>query len=253
MFIRTIICFLLLYSNIVWCDTKCSFNTSYEGLGCKLNLSYGNLMHIKKLLRNNGDKFVALTFDDGPSSSDKVNSILSVLKTYDAKATFFLLGGRIDSISRSQAVQKIHKAGHEIGNHSWSHRKLSLLSSDEQFQELEKTNIVITKLIGENVKWFRSPYGCHNNNIINNAKQLSMYPILWTVDVEDWRGDQPEVLVKRVMNQIHNGAIILLHDHNRSNTIEALPKIITMLTSSGYKLVTLSEWEEKVCNALVAK
>ncbi len=81
-----------------------------------------------------------------------------------------------------------------------------------------------------------------------------MYSILWTVDSLDWQGDKPEALVERVLSNVHNGAVILFHDHNnRSNTIEALPHIIKILKKSGYKFVTLSEWEERVCNTVKAR
>ncbi|WP_261722509.1 polysaccharide deacetylase family protein [Wolbachia pipientis] len=210
-------------------------------------------MNIKKLLHNNEDRFIALTFDDGPSSLARVNSILNVLEEHNAKATFFLLGERINSSSRNKAVKKIYNAGHEIGNHSWSHRKLTTLSSEEQFQELEGTNIAIERIIGKGVKWFRPPGGSHDESVINHAKQLNMCSILWTIDSLDWRGENPEVLVERVISSVHNGAIILLHDHHRQNTVEALPRIITILTKLGYSLVTLSEWEEKVCDALGKK
>ncbi|APR97938.1 polysaccharide deacetylase family protein [Wolbachia endosymbiont of Folsomia candida] len=249
MFVRIII-FFLLYSSAAF-SGDCNFNLPYNGLSCSLDLSHKNLNNIKKLL-NKGDKFVALTFDDGPSSR-RVNDILNVLKKHKSKATFFVLGERINE-KTSEIVKEIHKAGHEIGNHSWSHRKLTLLPSEEQMQELEKTNIAIKNITKKDVKWFRPPYGCHDDNLIENTNQLNMYSILWTVDSLDWQGDKPEILVERVASNVHNGAIMLFHDHDsRSNTAQALPNIIRMLKKSGYKLVTLSEWEKMVCDAVKAK
>jgi peptidoglycan/xylan/chitin deacetylase (PgdA/CDA1 family) len=244
MFIR-IITFLLLYSSTAFCG-DCNFNLPYCGLSCNLDLSYKNLSNIKKLL-NNDDKFVALTFDDGPSNN-RINDIINVLESYEAKATFFVLGERINK-KTYEIVKKIHEAGHELGNHSWSHRKLTSLSSEEQLQELEKTNIPIKSATKQDVKWFRPPYGCYDDNLIENTNRLNMYSILWTVDSLDWQGDKPEILVERVLSNVHNGAIILFHDHdNKSNTVEALPQIIKILKKSGYEFVTLSEWEERVCN-----
>ncbi len=249
MFIR-IITFLLLYSSAVFCD-DCDFNLPYCGPSCNLDLSYRNLSNIKKLL-NNDDKFVALTFDDGPSNN-RVNDIINVLESYEAKATFFMLGERINKKTH-KIVKKIHEAGHELGNHSWSHRKLTSLSSEEQLQELEKTNTAIKNAIKQDVKWFCPPYGCHDDNLIENTNKLDMHSILWTVDSLDWQGDKPETLVERVLSNVHNGAVILLHDHNNgSNTIEALPHIIKILKKLDYKFVTLSEWEERVCNTIKAR
>lgn len=239
--------FLLLYSTTVFCG-GCNFNLPYRGLSCNLDLSYRSLSNIKKLL-SNSDKFVALTFDDGPSNN-RVNDIINVLENYKAKATFFLLGERINK-KTSEIVKKIYNAGHELGNHSWSHRKLTSLSSEEQLQELEKTSTAIKNATKQDVKWFRPPYGCHDDNLIENTNRLNMYSILWTVDSIDWQGDKPEILVERVISNVHNGAIILFHDHdNKSNTVEALPQIIKILKKSGYEPVTLSEWEERVCSVV---
>ncbi|OJH30787.1 Peptidoglycan-N-acetylglucosamine deacetylase [Wolbachia endosymbiont of Armadillidium vulgare] len=249
MFIR-IIAFLLLYSSAVFCS-DCNFNLPYRGLSCDLDLSYRNLSNIKKLL-NNKDKFVALTFDDGPSYN-RAGDIINILESNKTKATFFVLGERINK-KTYEIVKKIHEAGHELGNHSWSHRKLTSLSSEEQLQELEKTNIAIKNVTEQSVKWFRPPYGCHNDNLIENTNRLNMYSILWTVDSLDWQGDKSEILIERIVSNAHNGAIILFHDHdNKSNTVEALPQIIEILKKSGYEFVTLSEWEERVCNVVKAR
>ncbi|QOD38805.1 polysaccharide deacetylase family protein [Candidatus Wolbachia massiliensis] len=242
--------FLLLYSSTTFCS-GCNFNLPYCGLRCNLDLSYKNLSNIRKLLSND-NKFVALTFDDGPSNN-RANDIINVLESHKAKATFFLLGERINK-KTSEIVKKIYKAGHELGNHSWSHKKLTSLSSEEQLQELEKTNIAIRNATEQNVKWFRPPYGCHDDNLIENTSRLNMYSILWTVDSLDWQGDKPEILVERVVSNVHNGAIILFHDHNnKSNTVEALPQVIKILKESGYEFVTLSEWEKRVCDIVKAK
>lgn len=243
-----IITFLLLYSSTALCS-NCNFNLPHHGLSCNLDLSYKSLYNVKKLLDKN-DKFVALTFDDGPSNN-KVYDIINILKEHKSKATFFLLGNRINKKTAS-AIKEISKAGCEIGNHSWSHRKLTSLSSEEQIEELSRTNRAIRNIINEDIKWFRPPYGCHDKRVIENANQLNMYSMLWTVDSLDWQGDKPEILIERVVNSSHNGAIILFHDHNRSNTVEALPSIIKILKKSGYSLVTLSEWERRVCNAAKA-
>lgn len=246
MFTRIII-FLLLCSNTALCSS-CNFNIPNRGLSCNLDLSHKGLSNVKRLL-NKDNKFIALTFDDGPSNN-KVYDIINILEERESKATFFLLGNRING-KTSNAIREISKAGHEIGNHSWSHRKLTSLSSEEQMEELSKTNIAIKNIINKDIKWFRPPYGCHDKNLIENANQLNMYSMLWTVDSRDWQGDKPEILIERVINGIHNGAIILFHDHNnKSNTVEALPSIIKILKKSGYALVTLSEWEMRVCNVV---
>ncbi|MGL9681424.1 MAG: hypothetical protein ACR5K2_00105 [Wolbachia sp.] len=83
--------------------------------------------------------------------------------------------------------------------------------------------------------------------MIENTNRLNMYSILWIVDSLDWQGDKPEILVKRVISNVRNGAIMLFDDHdNKSNTVEALPQIIEILRRLCYEPVTLSEWEEKI-------
>ncbi len=147
-FRKLVIFFFLLYSSIAF-SNSCGFNLQYCGLSCDLDLSYKGLNSIKKLL-SGSDKFVALTFDDGPSYS-KINNILDALEKHESKATFFVLGGRINARTFN-VIEKIHKAGHELGNHSWSHRKLTSLSSEEQMQELDKTNLAIKSITKEDVK-----------------------------------------------------------------------------------------------------
>ncbi len=121
-------------------------------------------------------------------------------------------------------------------------------------QELEKTNVAIKNATEQNVKWFRPPYGCYNDNLIENNNRLNMCSILWTVDSLDWQGDKSEILVERVLSNVHNGAIILFHDHdNKSNTVEALPQIIKILKKWGYELVTLSDWEKRICDVVKAR
>ncbi|VVC27418.1 Glycoside hydrolase/deacetylase, beta/alpha-barrel,NodB homology domain [Cinara cedri] len=240
MFAR-VITFFLLYSSTVFCSGY-NFYIPYHGLDCHMNLSHRNLSNVKKLL-NKEDKFIAITFDDEPSYN-KVNTIIDILKTHESKAMFFLLGEHINKTTYD-IVRKIHEAGREIGNHSWSHKKLNSLSHNEQFQELQRVNMAIKNIIQRDVKWFRPPYGCHDENVLKNVNLLNMYSILWTVDSLDWKKDKPEVLVEKVISAVHNGAIILFHDHDsRANTVEALPYIITILKESGYKLVTLSEWKK---------
>ncbi|MDN5248176.1 MAG: polysaccharide deacetylase family protein [Wolbachia endosymbiont of Tyrophagus putrescentiae] len=235
-----------LFFSAAFCN-GCNFNTQNNGLSCNIDLSYKGLSNTKNLLKDKEDKFIALTFDDGPSYTT-TSAIVDVLEAHELKATFFLLGERLNKKTYN-VVKRIHETGSEIGNHSWSHRKLTSLSSDEQFQELEKTNAAISKIIKKDIKWFRPPYGCHNQNVIKHVNSLNMYSILWTIDSLDWQNDKPEVLVKRVINNVHNGAIVLLHDHERkSNTLKALPEIITTLKKSGYRFVTLSEWEEEICD-----
>jgi peptidoglycan/xylan/chitin deacetylase (PgdA/CDA1 family) len=239
---RLIIFFFLLYSSVTFCG-GCNFNLPYYGLNCNLELSYKSLSSIKNSLSKD-DKFVALTFDDGPSNKRAID-IVNILENHKSKATFFLLGERINK-KTSEVVSNIYTAGHEIGNHSWSHKKLTSLSNEEQFQELEKTNTAIKHITEQDIKWFRPPYGCHDDNLIKHTNQMNMCSILWTVDSLDWQGDKPEILVERVISNVHNGAIVLFHDHDsKSNTVEALPHIIKILKESGYKLVTLSEWEKK--------
>lgn len=198
-------------------------------------VSLGNKVYNKGIAAAKGQaKRVALTFDDGPDG--KVTpQILSVLKMYEAKATFFMIG---KNVSKNQAIVKqIVEEGHEIGNHTWNHPKLTQLSKVSVKQEVDRTSNAIYEAIGQNPTVFRPPYGATNEQVIS---VISMPSILWSIDTLDWKHRKAEKILSYVKASAKDGSIILMHDIHQS-TADGLENVILYLQKQGYELVTVSE------------
>ncbi len=196
----------------------------------------------RKLLTNG--KYVALTFDDGPSPQG-TPKILKTLKEYDAKATFFMLGNQVDYYP--DLARKVVEEGHEIGNHTKSHPNLSKMSDVNIKKELDYTNEKIKEVTGVSPSLIRPPYGIYNDNVIKYAKENNQSIILWSVDSLDWKNRNGSAIQKIVQNEITPGAIVLLHDIH-STTADALPKLLKTLKQAGYQFITVSQlldWKGK--------
>ncbi|MEG0471253.1 MAG: polysaccharide deacetylase family protein [Solibacillus sp.] len=179
-------------------------------------------------------KYVALTFDDGPHPK-VTKQVLSLLEKYDAKATFFLLGSRVQYYP--SLVGEIRDAGHEIGNHSWSHPVLTKLSAAEVTKEFESTEQAIFNAIGQHSTVFRPPYGAINDSVRN---MIPITSVNWTIDTLDWKHRNANSLLPIVKQSMHNHAIILMHDIHQS-TADGLESVIAYLQSEGYEFITVSE------------
>ena len=179
-------------------------------------------------------KKVALTFDDGPHPEHTLN-ILNTLDQYDAKATFFMQGKRVEYYMN--AAKEVAERGHEIGNHSMNHPDFTTLSFEQIDFEVSRTNQLIMQATGLKPTVFRPPYGSTNEEI-NNF--INMEPVLWTIDTEDWKNKDPDIIEERIRVNMHDDAIILMHDIH-GTTAQALPDILGYLSSEGYEFVTVSE------------
>ena len=193
---------------------------------------------------NENQKVVALTFDDGP---DEVYTpqILDILKKYDVKATFFLVGENIDR--NSDIVTREVEEGHEIGNHTYTHINVAKNGYNEIYNEVTKTQLLIKKITGEEPKLFRPPYRAISKDMCDIIKNKNMNIILWSnLDPRDWSNPGVDYIVNTIDTKVENGNIILLHDYNRvrsskSQTVQALDSIIPKLKEKGYKFVTVSQ------------
>ena len=179
---------------------------------------------------------VALTFDDGP---DPVitGKIVDTLARYQVKASFFFIGWR--ATSYADVAKKVARAGHDIGNHSYSHKDLKELDLEEARQEIRKAQNAIKAATGVTPKWFRPPYGSYNDDIRAIAKEEGASIVLWNLTPDDWKNPGEAVIRKRVTSSVKDGSIVLLHV--REQTLSALPRLIEELTEMGYELVGLSE------------
>lgn len=180
---------------------------------------------------------VALTFDDGPSTK-YTEKLLKGLKKRGVKATFFLTGERI-SYSK-KIVKRMKKDGHIIGNHTYTHIDLAKTGYNEAKKEIEDTNNAIMEITGEKPKFLRPPYGDWNEKLL---EETDMSIVLWSVDPEDWKDRNADVVAKRVIKSTRPGDIILLHDIF-GTSVDAALKIVDELQSKGYHFVTVDQIED---------
>ena len=185
------------------------------------------------------EKLIALTFDDGPSQYTE--DILNILAEHDAKATFFCLGSHV--IENPAMSKKIVEQGHQIASHTFSHDQLTSDTPDKVLSEVNTTFDAIEKTTDTKTSIIRPPYGAFFEKTWLATDGRMSASILWTVDSRDWTLPGRMGIVNNCCASPRNGDIILMHDGggNRSQTVAALPEIITRLQTMGYKLVTLSD------------
>lgn len=179
------------------------------------------------------EKLVALTFDDGPSNH--TTRILNCLEQYGQKATFFVVGNRVNNYS--SILQRAYNLGMEIGNHTWNHPKLTTLSWDGIISQKTRTDDAVRSITGQNTTVMRPPYGSKNDAVLNAFNQPL---ILWSIDTRDWDTRNVQSTVDSVMNNVKDGDIILMHDIYEA-TAGAVEIIVPRLINEGYRLVTVSE------------
>ena len=178
-------------------------------------------------------KSVALTFDDGPSSF--TDRLLDCLEENNAKATFFMVGTEIASFP--DEVKRMKKLGCELGNHTYDHKDLATLSSDEISSEIARVDEQLVNLTGEGASVVRPPYGSVNDTV---KSTVGTPMILWSIDTLDWKTQDVESTVEEVMNNVKDGSIILMHDIF-STSVDAAEILIPQLIEEGYQLVTVHE------------
>lgn len=176
---------------------------------------------------------LALTFDDGPQPVI-TPQVLDILDRHNAKATFFLIGLHVPG--NEQIVRRIHQSGHEIGNHTWSHRKLSDLSPQEVEDDIAHAQNVITAAGVPAPSLFRPPYGAVDQMV---RSHVPMTVVAWNIDPEDWKAKKPEQIIEHVLTHAKPGGIVDLHDIYQL-TADSLDPMLTSLEQT-YRLVTVSE------------
>lgn len=222
------------------------YNYSYTSKETS-NMDNYNLNDYEDIIIKNGDdkeKLLALTFDDGP---DEVFTpqILDILKKYDVKATFFVMGQKVEY--NKNIIKREFEEGHEIGNHTYTHINVSKQSYDTILNEITKTQESIKSITGVEPKVFRPPYRAVSKDMCKIIKDKNMNIVLWSyVDAKDWQSPGTYSIVRTIEEGVKNGCIILLHDYNKirnekSQTIEALEVMIPDLLQKGYRFVTASE------------
>lgn len=186
------------------------------------------------------EKLVALTFDDGPHPSS-TPEILSVLGKYDVKATFFVVGENAKNYP--DALRMEAAEGHEIANHTYSHKSLAKRDISYVEDEIEKTEDEIMSVCGVMPSLFRPPEGCFTKAVAEAAAKRDYSVILWNIDTRDWEHRKTADIVQNIKRNITPGSIILFHDYisGERHTSDVLEIIIPYLLAEGYEFVTVSE------------
>lgn len=180
---------------------------------------------------------VALTFDDGPYPP-VTKRILETLEKYDGRATFFVMGNRMDLYS--DTAKLVFDAGNQLGNHTFSHKDLTKLDKKGIKYEVEHSNDCINKVAEVGDAFLRPPYGAKSENVSQNVK---VPMIAWSVDTLDWKSRDKNAVFEEVKKTVKDGDIILMHDLYPS-TADAVEMIVPWLVKEGYQIVTVKEMFE---------
>lgn len=177
---------------------------------------------------------IAITFDDGPDPYC-TEQLLDGLKERGARASFFVMGKQAEAYP--DLILRMQTEGHLIGNHTYSHLQLGKGNRETFKSELVKTNELLLEITGEEPQYVRPPYGSWDKSF---ESELTMIPVLWTIDPMDWCSSDVEGIVQKVTRKAEENAVILMHDEYKSSVTAAL-EIVDILQKQGYEFVTVDE------------
>jgi len=184
-------------------------------------------------------KVIALTFDDGPSPFS-TNKILQLLKKYNAKATFFVIGKEVEKYPN--IAKSIIKNGHNLANHSLDHSRLIFKSFDFIQNQITTTDNIIKDLGYKKEIYFRAPFGNQFLILPYMLKKYKKKHIHWDIILNDWENPPVSVMLNKFEKKLKPGSIVVLHDgYNREKTISLTSIILEKYTKKGYKFVTINE------------
>lgn len=185
---------------------------------------------------------IAITFDDGPHPTH-TEEILDILNEYGVRATFFIIG--TNAAQYPEIVKRTFDEGHELGNHTYNHVFVNRVSDDVLREEIEKTDRIISDITGAAPVVFRPPGGAYNDGKVAVIAETGHKCILWSwwQDTRDWSCPSVDAVVSTVMDNLHDGDIVLFHDYNngKTPTAAALRIIIPRLIEKGYEFVSVTE------------
>lgn len=177
---------------------------------------------------------IAITFDDGPHPV-WTPKLLEGLKEREVLATFFLIGENIEG--NEAIVKEMYESGHIVGNHTYHHVEMTKLSDEKAAEEIRMTNEKISSITGVPVAFMRPPFGAWQKEL---EQQMQVLPVSWSVDPLDWTTKNTDEIVNKVVTEVEENDIILMHDCYESSVSAAL-RIIDILKESGYEFVTAEE------------
>ncbi len=191
---------------------------------------------------NNDEKVVYLTFDAGYENGN-VEKILDAMKAEDVTGTFFVLGNLIEK--NGDLIKRMNAEGHTVANHTFSHKNMTKVGSYEDFcAELQRLEIAYKSLTGEDMpKYYRPPEGTFDETTMKYANDAGYKTIFWSFAYADWDNDKqmdPDRAKAKIMENIHNGAVILLHPTSATNA-EIMGDVIRELKAAGYRFGSMDE------------
>ena len=198
----------------------------------------------RTLTHGSDPRQIALTFDDGPNDPHTLR-LLDVLAKYEAKATFFLIGKYVRQ--RPEIARAVQAAGHQIGNHTYSHPNLIFLSSGQLRQELEDCNKALEDALGMTPSLFRPPFGGRRPGVLRTAARMGLKTVMWSVSGYDWKAQSPEFILDKVTPGLNSSRadIVLLHDGghlgfraDRGHTVEATRRLLEANPGRRFDAVT---------------
>jgi peptidoglycan/xylan/chitin deacetylase (PgdA/CDA1 family) len=191
---------------------------------------------------NSARRAVALTFDDGPSEG--TGQILEILARHAAPATFFQIGANVDRLP--EVARAVAQAGHEIGNHSYTHPLFCFRTPGFIEGDLARAQAAIERRAGVRPEWFRAPFGVRWFGMRRAQRRLGLAGVMWTVIGYDWNL-KADAVVARLASAVANGAILCLHDGRELRarpdigvTVETVRRLVPLLLDRGYRLETVS-------------
>ena len=180
---------------------------------------------------------IALTFDDGPHPVYTLQ-LLDILRRTHTPATFFVVGRQVE---KNPALVQLEVAeGHEVGNHTYDHVNLTVIPPELISYELDQCDAAIKKATGSSARFFRPPGGDYNGDVIRDASKRGYITTLWTNDPGDFQKPPADLILRRSLEHLENGAIILMHD-GIPQTLQMLPQFIAEARRRGYQFVTISQ------------
>jgi len=190
------------------------------------------------------DRAICLTFDDGPDPI-YTPKILKVLAGYNVKATFFVLGSAAEEYP--QLVDDMAKAGHAIGNHTYSHGHPWVMTGARAKQEVARTTAVIENIIGVAPRWFRPPFGRLRDAMREQAQSENMATVLWSHSIIDWGVLGTQSGISQRLDRIKVGDIVLMHDGKREHNypevmLQCLPEFLNSLAQKSLVPITLDDF-----------
>ncbi|MCH5187901.1 MAG: polysaccharide deacetylase family protein [Oscillospiraceae bacterium] len=188
---------------------------------------------VKKRQIDPDQPMVALTFDDGPGKY--TSRLLDCLEKYNSAATFYTLGYLDEAYP--DIVKREAELGCEVSNHTWDHTNLTTVNADTAASVIKQTSDKVKELTGKSTPTYRPCYGAYNANVLS---AIDLPAIMWSIDTLDWKTKNADSTYNKVISDVYDGAIILMHDIHEP-TIDAAVRIIPALVEQGYQLVTVSE------------